>query len=401
MQQNPINDGCADCGGCTLSAVPYPEQLAHKHSHLEKLLGRYGHVQPVSGMENPYHYRNKVTRSFAYSVDEHGKKTLISGTYAAESRRVVPIAHCLIEDEGAQNILASLTALCREMKIAPYQMRTGQGVIRHAQVCAAQGSGGYLLTIVTGSPFFPGRAELVSRLRRMHPEIRSIVHNVNGFDTGMILGDSKRSGIPDRVLYGSGTVSDTLCGLRFRISPQSFYQVNRAGTELLYQTAVEMAGLRPGDTVLDAYCGIGTIGLSAANAANRTTSGAGRDGIRVVGVEISREAVSDAIANAKANRIANARFYQGDAGRFLSENRIKPDVLFMDPPRGGSDAAFLSAVLRARPRTVVYISCGPDTLARDLGVLTKGYRVEKIQPVDLFPMTEHVETVCLLSKLHT
>ena len=398
-----------------MTHLSYDVQLRQKHKHLVKLLGSFGEVLPVLHTDTPTHYRNKVTRSYTMIKNQNGKPVLTGGIYAAESRRIVPVRHCLIEDENAQKILDTLESLCREMKLQAFDVRTGKGVLRHAQVRVALGNsqkngcGAYLLTLVTGTPFFPGRAELISQLHKRHPEIESIVQNVNGFDTGMILGDPKRSGIGDRVLFGKGFVCDTLCGLHFHISPHSFYQVNHAGTELLYQTAVSMAKILPGDTVLDAYCGIGTIGLTAANMTKQRLASAGTaraDNARIgneisfLGVEINRDAVADAIANAKENGIRNIRFYQGDAGSFMREHRICPDVLFMDPPRAGSDHAFLSAVLHARVRQVVYISCNPETLARDLAVLTKGYRVECIQPVDMFPMTEHVETVCLLSKLN-
>lgn len=379
------------CGGCSMSGIPYPKQLEEKHRRLIHLLGAYGDVLPPIGMEDPYHYRNKVTRTFAPGRDEKNRPCTVSGTYAAASRRVIPINDCLIEDEGAQKILQTLTALCAKMKILPYDPKTRSGTLRHAQIRAGASTGEYLLTLVTGTPQFPGRGNLVTALRKEHPEITSIVHNVNGFDTGMILGDETRSGHENRVLFGSGAIRDTLCGLSFRISPQSFYQVNPRGTEILYKTAIDLADLRPTDTLLDAYCGIGTIGLSASSHCRR-----------VIGVELNPDAVRDAIANAKHNKITNARFYRGDAGKFMLENPdLTPDVLIMDPPRGGSDLPFLNAVCRRKPNRVVYVSCGPDTLARDLKTLTKEYRVETIQPVDMFPMTEHCECVVRLSRYHS
>ena len=378
------------CGGCSMTGMPYDEQLVHKHAHLKSLLSAYGAVLPPIGMADPYHYRNKVTRTFASVRTDRKQFAAVSGTYAAETRRVIPIDACAIEDLGAQKILQTLTALCVKLKIRPFDPRSGQGVLRHAQIRVGAATGEYLLTLVTASPQFPGRGNLVTALRHAHPELTSVVHNVNGFDTGMILGDERRSGHENRVLFGPGFIRDTLCGLSYRISPQSFYQVNPRGTEILYQTAIALADLRPTDTLLDAYCGIGTIGLTAAAHCGR-----------VIGVELNPDAVSDAIANAKHNRITNARFYRGDAGKFLSEHAdLTPDVLIMDPPRGGSDLPFLGAVCKRKPKKVVYISCGPDTLARDLKTLTKEYRVETIQPVDMFPMTEHCETVCLLSKLN-
>ena len=376
------------CGACSMTALAYEKQLEQKHRALISLLGSYGEVLPPLGMTSPCHYRNKVTRTFA-AGHENGRQTLLCGTYAASTRRVVPIDHCMIEDEGAQRILSTLAQLCAQMKIPPFDPRTGRGVIRHAQIRAGQSTGEYLLTLVTGSAQFPGRGNLVTALRRAHPELTSVVHNVNGFDTGMILGDEKRSGYENRVLYGPGSIRDTLCGLTFRISPQSFYQVNARGTEILYGTAIRLADLRPTDTVLDAYCGIGTIGLSAAAHCRR-----------VIGVEVNPDAVRDAIANAKHNHITNTRCYRGDAGKFLTETAECPDVLIMDPPRGGSDQPFLDAVCRKKPKTVVYISCGPQSLARDLKTLTKVYRVKTIQPVDMFPMTEHCECIVLLSIKH-
>ena len=374
------------CGGCSMTAVPYEKQLAEKHRRLTELLSSYGEVLPPIGMDAPYHYRNKITRTFSSAKDEKKRTVTVSGTYAAETRRVIPIETCLIEDEGAQRILHTLNTLCAKMKIPPYDVRTGHGVLRHAQIRVGAATGEYLLTLVTGTPQFPGRGNLVTALRREHPELTSVVHNVNSFDTGMILGDERRSGHPNRVLFGSGSIRDILCGLSFRISPQSFYQVNPRGTEILYQTAIALADLRPTDTLLDAYCGIGTIGLAASKYCHR-----------VIGVELNPDAVSDAIANAKHNHITNARFYRGDAGKFLLEHTdLTPDVLIMDPPRGGSDLPFLGAVCKRKPKKVVYISCGPDTLARDLKTLTKEYRVETIQPVDMFPMTEHCEVVVLL-----
>jgi len=388
--ENFMNDICRHtaCGGCSMTGIPYEEQLSRKHQQLIDLLGAFGEVLPPIGMENPFHYRNKVTRTFAAVRDETKRMTTVSGTYAAESRRVIPIDACQIEDPGAQRIMQTLTVLCGKMKIPPYDARTGGGVLRHAQIRVGAATGEYLLTLVTAVPQFPGRGNLVTALRREHPEITSIVHNVNGFDTGMILGDEKRSGHENRILFGPGSIRDTLCGLSFRISPQSFYQVNPRGTEILYRTAIDLAAPAPTDTLLDAYCGIGTIGLAAAARCRR-----------VIGVELNPDAVRDAIANAKHNHITNARFYRGDAGKFLLDNPdLTPDVLIMDPPRGGSDQPFLQAVCKRKPKKVVYISCGPQSLARDLKTLTREYRVETMQPVDMFPMTEHCECVVRLHR---
>lgn len=242
-----------------------------------------------------------------------------------------------------------------------------------------------MVVLVTASPVFPSKNNFVKALRKLHPEITTIVANVNDRNTSMILGDKQQ------VLYGKGYIEDVLCGKHFRISPKSFYQVNPVQTEILYNKAMEYAELTGKETVIDAYSGIGTIGMVASDKAKQ-----------VISVELNGEAVRDAIANARMNKIKNIRFYREDAGRFMVKMAAagqKADVVFMDPPRAGSDRKFLDSLLRLKPRKVVYISCNPETLKRDLGYLTgNGYRVKKIQPVDMFPMTEEIENVCLLSR---
>ncbi|MGN0355101.1 MAG: 23S rRNA (uracil(1939)-C(5))-methyltransferase RlmD, partial [Muricoprocola sp.] len=264
---------------------------------------------------------------------------------------------------------------------------TGYGLLRHVLIRRGFTSGQIMVVLVLRSPIFPSKNNFVKALRKEHPEISTVVINVNDKNTSMVLGTR------DIVLYGKGYIEDTLCGCRFRISPQSFYQVNSVQTEVLYTKAMEYAGLTGKETVIDAYCGIGTIGLIAAKKAKE-----------VIGIELNPQAVKDARLNAKCNQIKNARFYEGDAGDFMikmSEGtkdspKQKVDVVFMDPPRSGSTEAFLSSVVTLSPKKIVYVSCGPDTLARDLEYLTRhGYKVSKIQPVDMFGFTEHVENVVL------
>lgn len=265
-----------------------------------------------------------------------------------------------------------------------------------------------MVVLVLGSPILPSKNNFVKALRKLHPEITTVVLNVNDKKTSMVLGEK------ETVIYGKGYIEDTLCGCTFRISPKSFYQVNPVQTEILYTKAIEYAGLTGKERIVDAYCGIGTIGLIAASKAKE-----------VISVELNRDAVRDAVTNAKRNDIKNVQFYNADAGQFMVEmaeyradqrkNQVPDatksgkkatpdgnvDVVFMDPPRAGSDEAFLSSVIRLAPKRVVYISCNPETLARDLKYLTKhGYQAKECQPVDLFPWTKHVETVCLLSKLN-
>jgi 23S rRNA (uracil1939-C5)-methyltransferase len=242
-----------------------------------------------------------------------------------------------------------------------------------------------MVVLVAVSPHFCGQNDFIRELRRLHGEISTVVLNINDRFGPVVLGKTSK------VLYGSGYIEDTLCSLRFRISPSSFYQVNPVQTEKLYRTAIEFAGLTGRETVLDAYCGIGTIGLIASTKARQ-----------VIGVELNGDAVKDAIANAKLNGIKNAWFMAGDAGEAMvrmAREGQRPDVVLMDPPRAGSDEIFLKSLLKASPKTVVYISCCVETLARDLKMLTAGgYCVRQIQPVDMFPFTEHVETVVLMTK---
>ena len=242
-----------------------------------------------------------------------------------------------------------------------------------------------MVVLVVASPVFPSKNNFVKALRKKFPQITTVVLNVNDKKTSMVLGER------DIVIYGKGFIRDTLCGCSFRISPQSFYQVNPVQTEILYRTAIEYAGLGRKETVIDAYCGIGTIGLVAAKKAKT-----------VIGVELNPDAVHDAKLNAKENKITNAHFYQGDAGEFMEAMAAEgehADVVFMDPPRTGSDKKFMSSVVTLNPSKIVYVSCGPETLARDLEYLTKhGYDARKIQPVDMFSFTDHCETVCLLTR---
>lgn len=368
------------CGGCQYQGIPYKKQLEKKQQYLEKLLKNYGKILPIIGMENPYYYRNKVHAAF----DRDRKGNVIAGIYEANSHHVVPVEKCLIEDEKSQEIIRTIRDLAKSFRIKIYDEDTGYGLLRHVLVRRGFQSGQILVVLVLSSPILPSKNNFVKALRQIHPEITTIVLNVNDRHTSMVLGERE---IP---LYGPGYIKDTLCGCTFRISLKSFYQVNPVQTEILYQTAIRFADLKGTETVIDAYCGIGTIGLVAA-----------KDAGRVIGVELNRDAVRDARVNAKENGIRNADFFQGDAGDFMvsmAQKGEKAEVVFMDPPRGGSDKKFLSSAVKLSPKKIVYISCNPETLARDLKYLTgHGYRMEKAQGVDMFPFADDVETVCLLS----
>ena len=371
------------CGGCQLQNLSYPEQLKFKQNKVERLLKKFCKVEPIIGMENPYHYRNKVQAAFY--TNKSGK--IISGVYQSGTHHVVGIDSCQTEDVVADKIIVAVRKLMPSFKMTTYNEDTGKGFLRHILVKRGFATNQIMLVLVTGTPVFPSKNNFVKAILKQFPEITTIVQNVNNYNTNLVLGENQK------VLYGKGYIEDVLCGCRFRISPKSFYQINPVQTEVLYNTAMEYADLKGNETVLDTYCGIGTIGIVAAK----------RGACRVIGVELNGDAVRDAIVNARANNLKNIRFYKGDAGEFMyeaSDEDEKPDVVFMDPPRAGSDTKFLDSLIKMSPKTVVYVSCNPETLARDLDYVTKNsdYKIRKIRPVDMFPHTAHVETVCLLSR---
>lgn len=370
------------CGGCQLVDMPYKEQLNKKQKQAEQLLKEFGKVTPIIGMEEPAHYRNKVHAVFGFQKG----RGIVSGIYQEKSHRVVPVEGCLLEDERADRIIQSVKELAKSFKYKAYDEDSGYGLLRHVLVRVGHITGEIMVVLVLGSPILPSKNHFVKELCKLYPEITTILINVNSKRTSMVLGEK------EQVIYGKGYIEDELCGRRFKISAKSFYQVNSVQTEALYTKAAEYAQLTGKETVVDAYCGIGTIGLAAAGQAGK-----------VIGVELNRDAVRDAVANARINQIKNVDFYQNDAGRFLTQMADageKVDVVFMDPPRSGSTEEFLDALLRIRPKRVVYISCEPETLARDLKYLTgkSDYRVQEITPVDMFPFTENLEVVCRLSR---
>lgn len=373
------------CGGCRFTDVPYQEQLKRKQRQTERLLKEFGRVMPIIGMEEPVHYRNKVHAVFDFQKG----KGLISGIYQEKSHKVVQVGNCLLENEKAGEIILSVRELAKSFKIKAYDEDTGYGLLRHVLVRVGHATGEIMVVLVLGSPVLPSKKNFVNALCKLHPEITTILVNVNNRKTSMVLGER------EQVIYGRGYIEDVLCGKRFKISAKSFYQVNSVQTEVLYRKAVEYACLTGKEIVVDAYCGIGTIALSVAEKVQK-----------VIGVELNKDAVQDAVTNAKMNHIKNADFYQNDAGRFLTQMADageKVDVVFMDPPRSGSTEEFLDALIRIGPERVVYISCEPETLARDLGYLTRkgGYRMKEATPVDMFPFTGHVEVAVLLTRADT
>ena len=382
LKTNP--DACPlakKCGGCQLQNMTYDRQLKWKQARCEILLKKFGKVSKIMGMEEPYHYRNKVQAAFGRT--KSGK--IISGVYQSGSHRIVSVDSCMTEDEIADKIIVDIRNMVPKFKIWTYDEDKGTGFLRHVLVKRGFTSGEVMVVIVGASGYFPMKKKFTAELLKMHPEITTVVLNINPKNTNLVLGDK------EEILFGNGYIEDTLCGCVFRISPKSFYQINPVQTEKLYNKAMEFAQLDAKSRVIDAYCGIGTIGLVAAKTAGE-----------VIGVELNPDAVRDAVSNCKRNAMKNAKFFCADAGDFmeaLADEGESADVVFMDPPRAGSSKKFIESLAKMAPERIVYISCNPETLARDLQlIIKKGYAVKKIQPVDMFPHTNHIECVVQLCK---
>ncbi len=410
------------CGGCSQLDVPYASQLAAKQQAVADLfavMAPVEAVQPILGMDEPFHYRNKVISPYAPAkgrgkgkgrqtpvkvapdgagrskpvksakdAAKLGRADILTGMYETGSHRLIPTDTCAIENEVAKRVILAIRDIMARWGMEPYDEDAGTGFVRHAVVRVGHESGEVLVTVVTNGDEFPASKAFCRELARRVPAITTIVQNVNTRATNVILGEK------ERVLYGPGFILDTLCGLSFRISSQSFYQVNATQTEVLYDEAIRLAGLTGAETVIDAYCGAGTIGLVAAK----------RGAARVIGVDSVAAAIRDAANNARHNGIENAAFVAQDATQFMkelaaSDERPEPLVLLMDPPRAGSTPAFLEAAAALAPERIVYISCNPRTQARDVRHLVKaGYEVRVVRPVDMFPHTDHVESIVMLEK---
>ena len=374
---------CHACGGCCFQQLAYPAQLAFKSSKVAEQFRRLAkmkiEVAPCIGMDDPYYYRNKIQMPFG--KDDRGN--VYCGFYKASTHVIVPVEECFIEDKRSRPILDACKKLFKSMRIEPYNEDARTVIIRHVLIKTSYYKPEIMVVLVTAVDSFPGRNNLVKALLKECPEITTVIQNINPRSTSVILGEK------ERVLYGKGFIEDSLCGVLFQISAKSFYQTNPVMTEKLYSYAMQAAHLSGQEVVFDAYSGIGTIGLIAA-----------KDAKQVISVEIVKQAVQDGIRNAKRNRINNFLMYCDDASSFMvkmAEKGETVDVLFMDPPRKGSDERFLKAALKLRPKRIVYVSCDPSTLARDVAYLAKAYKVESVQPFDMFPQTFHVETVVALS----
>ena len=362
------------CGGCNYQGIDYVDQLKLKQDYINKLLNKFGKVKPILGMDNPLNYRNKVQVSFGY--DE--KHNVICGNYVPSTHNIVEIDDCMICDDIANKIIKSIKKLINKYKISVFNENSYKGCMRHVLIRSTN-TGEYMLVLVTGTININKKDLFIKDILKFNPEVTTIIQNINNRHTSMILGSKNIT------LYGKGYVYDSLCGLLFRISPSSFYQVNKTQTEILYKQAIKAAKLTKDDIVIDAYCGTGTIGLVASKSCKK-----------VIGVELNKNAVKDAIINTKNNDIDNACFIAEDAGKYMNQLAKKKehiDVVIMDPPRTGSDKKFLDSIIKLRPQRVVYVSCNPSTLKDNLDYISKSYMVNSIQPVDMFPYTNHVECV--------
>jgi 23S rRNA (uracil1939-C5)-methyltransferase len=372
-----VNVNCnsyTKCGGCKLMHLDYNKQLDFKKNNVITYFKNKGikiDVKSIIGMDNPYNYRNKVVASVSLE-----NKKIVYGMYEENSHDVIYNKSCLIQNKILNDILISIKEELDKLKIKPEGFG---GVLRHIMLRIGIKTNEVLVVFVTNSEMFPGRNDLVKNLTKKHKEIKTIIQNTNPRKTPIVFGNK------DRILYGPGFITDKLLGISYKISHKSFYQVNPIQTEKLYSKAIEIANLSSNDTVLDCYSGIGTISLSVAKKVKK-----------VLGVEIVKEAVNDAINNAKHNNINNARFYLDDCKKFMINYHDKIDCLFVDPPRSGCDNEFINAVKRLKPKRIIYISCNPITQADDIFKLIDLYEIKDCISFDMFPHTVHVENIVSL-----
>lgn len=370
------------CGGCNYQGTTYEEQLKLKQAYVSKLLNKYGKIRPILGMDNPFNYRNKVQVSFGYDENHN----VICGNYVISTHNIVEIDDCMICDEKANKIIQSVKKLIKKYKISIFNENSYKGCIRHILIRTTS-TNECMLVLVTGTININKKELFIKDILKYNPEINTIVQNINNRHTSMVLGSK------NIVLYGKGYIYDRLCGLDFRISASSFYQVNKTQTQVLYKQAISAAKLNKNDIVIDAYCGTGTIGLVASKHCKQ-----------VLGIEINKGAIKDAIVNMKNNNINNVTFVADDAGKYmnhLAKTKKHIDVVIMDPPRTGADKKFLDSVIRLKPSRIVYVSCNPNTLKDNLDYISKSYVVKTIQPVDMFPYTNHIECVVGLTNINS
>jgi len=364
------------CGSCQYIGMDYSKQLSIKKEKCEKLFP-HQRVHDVAGMQNPYFYRNKVIVAFNQKYEY--------GLYEETSHRIVPMKACLLHDEQTHLVLTQLQKMLKKYRVSIYDENRNRGFLRHVLIRRAVTTNQTLVVLVGREAVMKGSKNFCQELVKACPSVQSVVLNINNRQTSIVL--SKQ----EKILYGKGFIVDKLCGLTFKISAQSFYQINHEQCTYLYHQVLSLLDLHKNDVILDTYCGIGTIGMFLAQYVDT-----------VIGVELNHEAYKDAINNAKMNKIHNIHFVHDDATHFmveLAKQKQKIDCVIMDPPRAGSTQAFIESIKVLQPRQVIYVSCDPSTQARDLKMFNKiGYKSRDVYPVDMFPHTNHVETVCLLTR---
>ena len=376
---NPLCPISTACGGCVFQNASYEYELRYKKHKVEEALKRIGHLENVKvndviGMEDPSHYRNKIQVPFGKE-----NKHVIYGFYKANTHKIIPIKECNIEDKKAGPILKEIASLMEEFHIDPYNEDTRKGIVRHVLIRTSRSTDEVMVVFVTNADTFNGRNNFVKELVARRKEISTIIFNINKRDTNVILGEN------EKVVYGKGYITDEILGLKFNISSKSFFQVNPIQVQKLYSRAIEYANLSKDDVVLDAYAGVCTIGLLVAPHVKE-----------VISVETVKSAVINGVNNAKLNSISNIKIIEDDCTLYLTKNPPHFDVVIMDPPRKGSTSEFLNALLKTKPSRIIYISCEPSTLARDLEILSKNYQIKEVQPVDMFSRSFHVETIVSL-----
>lgn len=383
----PICPAYKRCGGCHLQHISYPAQLDVKRGFINSAMRRIGgfadfECGDMLGMETPYRYRNKCI----FPIGRNKDGDTVSGFYARRSHEIIPVSDCLMAPEIASKITETLVSFMNEYNISVYDEVSHKGLVRRIFIREARLTGEIMVVVSVNGKIIPHEEILRERLISISEKIVSVYVNINTEKNNSVLGRK------NRLIYGKEVINDTLCGINFKISPHSFYQINPIMTEKLYGKALEYADITSEDTVLDVYCGIGTISLAAAQKSKKT-----------IGIEIVEQAVKNARENAKDNGIENAEFFADSAEAAvpkLIDSGMKPDIVIIDPPRKGSDEVTLNAILKAHPKRIVYVSCNPSTLARDARYLAdNGYFPAKCTGVDMFPNTSHVETVVLMSRI--
>lgn len=372
-----------NCGGCQLQGMSYKEQINEKMDVIEDVIGQYAVVAPMLSMEDPTHYRNKSQSAYTMK-----KGNVINGKFRPYTHEITPVKSCMLEDNDTDVIFQTINELMNTLYIEPYDEILDTGVIRHVLVRKSFSTGQIMVVLVSGTPKIPHKKDFLKLLLTRHPNIRTVVLNINNKPTSKVLGDEE-----DKILYGDGYIEDILCGLTFELTSKSFYHVNSKQTEILYTMAINMAMLQESDTVIDAYSSVGVLSLLAAK----------RGVKKVISLEKNKDSIMEARLNAQINHIENIEFICDDPSAHLKDmakRKDKANVIFLEPSKLGTDERFLAAAMKLEPESIIYLSSDIDTLSRDLRYIERfgNYKVIGIQPIDMLPYTQHIETMILIER---